>query len=111
MAFLVDSNIILDIVTEDPEWFDWSSSTLSLNVLKRENCGLIPSFMLRCQLVLQKLKSWMMFFCKQCFTAQPFLGRPDSWQASVSCAILRQQEIKRLLCSIFTYERMRPFLI
>ncbi|HXW53055.1 MAG TPA: type II toxin-antitoxin system VapC family toxin [Myxococcota bacterium] len=28
MAFLVDSNIILDIVTEDAEWFSWSSSTI-----------------------------------------------------------------------------------
>jgi hypothetical protein len=26
---LVDSNIILDIVTEDPNWFDWSSKKLS----------------------------------------------------------------------------------
>jgi predicted nucleic acid-binding protein len=29
MEILVDSNIILDIVTEDPEWFQWSSKTLS----------------------------------------------------------------------------------
>lgn len=29
MAFLIDSNIILDIATEDPEWFEWSSRTLS----------------------------------------------------------------------------------
>lgn len=26
---LVDSNIILDIVTEDPNWFDWSADKLS----------------------------------------------------------------------------------
>ena len=25
---LVDSNIILDIPTEDPNWYDWSASTL-----------------------------------------------------------------------------------
>lgn len=25
---LVDSNVILDIVTEDPNWFEWSSETL-----------------------------------------------------------------------------------
>ena len=29
MSFLVDANVILDIVTEDPIWFEWSSSTLS----------------------------------------------------------------------------------
>ena len=29
MAVLVDSNVILDIVTEDPKWFDWSSEALS----------------------------------------------------------------------------------
>lgn len=26
---LVDSNVILDVATEDPEWFDWSSSRLA----------------------------------------------------------------------------------
>jgi hypothetical protein len=26
---LVDSNVILDILTEDPTWFDWSASVLS----------------------------------------------------------------------------------
>ena len=25
---LVDSNVILDVVTEDPEWYDWSSAAL-----------------------------------------------------------------------------------
>jgi predicted nucleic acid-binding protein len=29
MDILVDSNIILDIVTEDRQWFHWSSDTLS----------------------------------------------------------------------------------
>lgn len=26
---LVDSNVILDVLTEDPKWFDWSSAALS----------------------------------------------------------------------------------
>jgi len=25
-ATLVDSNVLLDILTEDPEWLDWSAS-------------------------------------------------------------------------------------
>ncbi len=25
---MVDSNVLLDVLTEDPEWFDWSSRTL-----------------------------------------------------------------------------------
>jgi len=29
VEILVDSNIILDIVTEDPEWFRWSSETVA----------------------------------------------------------------------------------
>jgi hypothetical protein len=28
-ATLVDSNVILDIVTEDPDWLDWSASALA----------------------------------------------------------------------------------
>lgn len=27
--FLVDTNVILDILTEDPAWFDWSAATLA----------------------------------------------------------------------------------
>lgn len=26
---LVDSNVLLDVLTEDPEWYDWSSRTLA----------------------------------------------------------------------------------
>ncbi len=26
---LVDSNVILDVITQDPTWFDWSASMLS----------------------------------------------------------------------------------
>jgi len=29
MDILVDSNVILDIVTEDKKWFPWSSETLA----------------------------------------------------------------------------------
>ena len=29
MDVLVDSNIILDVLTEDPTWFPWSSATLA----------------------------------------------------------------------------------
>lgn len=27
--FLVDSNVILDVLTEDPHWFDWSAKQLA----------------------------------------------------------------------------------
>lgn len=29
MEILVDSNVILDVLTENPQWFSWSSETLS----------------------------------------------------------------------------------
>jgi hypothetical protein len=29
MEVMIDSNVILDIVTEDPNWFNWSSETLA----------------------------------------------------------------------------------
>ena len=29
MDVLVDSNVILDVLTEDPAWFSWSSATLA----------------------------------------------------------------------------------
>ena len=29
MPILIDSNILLDVLTEDPEWFAWSSQKLA----------------------------------------------------------------------------------
>ncbi|PTN09705.1 type II toxin-antitoxin system VapC family toxin [Nitrosomonas aestuarii] len=29
MPVLIDSNVILDVFTRDPQWFDWSSKTLT----------------------------------------------------------------------------------
>jgi predicted nucleic acid-binding protein len=29
VAVLVDSNVILDVLTEDPDWFDWSAAMLA----------------------------------------------------------------------------------
>ncbi len=29
MQVMIDSNVVLDIVTEDPIWFQWSSETLA----------------------------------------------------------------------------------
>lgn len=28
-GFLVDSNVLLDVLTEDPSWFEWSASALA----------------------------------------------------------------------------------
>ena len=28
MAFLVDSNVLLDVMTEDPRWFSWSADAI-----------------------------------------------------------------------------------
>jgi predicted nucleic acid-binding protein len=28
-SVLVDSNVLLDVITRDPEWFEWSSDTLA----------------------------------------------------------------------------------
>lgn len=29
MTTMVDSNVVLDVLSEDPEWFDWSAAMLS----------------------------------------------------------------------------------
>ncbi len=35
---LVDSNVILDVVTEDPQWFEWSAQILT-NYAEQGNLG------------------------------------------------------------------------
>lgn len=32
LGFLIDSNVILDVATEDPDWFEWSARALSTAV-------------------------------------------------------------------------------
>lgn len=52
---LVDSNILLDVLTIDPKWYDWSASKLSLIA---ESHGLIINHIIyaKFQLVLKELK-------------------------------------------------------
>ena len=38
---LVDANVLLDIATRDPVWFDWSSATIA-EVNKREETAINP---------------------------------------------------------------------
>ena len=42
MSVLVDTNVLLDIATEDPTWFDWFASQLAraaARFLYRRPCG------------------------------------------------------------------------
>ncbi len=32
--FLVDSHVILDVLTEDPHWFDWSAAQSTLTTCR-----------------------------------------------------------------------------
>lgn len=38
---LVDSNVILDVVTEDPQWFEWSAQML-INYAEQGNLVINP---------------------------------------------------------------------
>ncbi len=38
MSFLVDSNVVLDILTQDAAWFDWSSKALKTAANQAELC-------------------------------------------------------------------------
>lgn len=41
MSLLVDSSVLLDVVTRDPRWFDWSSSTIA-SCVEREALRINP---------------------------------------------------------------------
>lgn len=41
MTVLVDSNVLLDVLTEDPEWYEWSAGTLA-RVAERELLAINP---------------------------------------------------------------------
>jgi hypothetical protein len=41
MTVLVDSNVLLDVLTEDPAWYEWSAGTLA-RVAERELLAINP---------------------------------------------------------------------
>lgn len=41
MTVLVDSNVLLDVLTEDTQWFEWSAATLT-RVAEREPLAINP---------------------------------------------------------------------
>lgn len=41
MTVLVDSNVLLDVLTEDPEWYEWSAGMLA-RVAERELLAINP---------------------------------------------------------------------
>ena len=54
-ATLIDSNILLDIATKDPIWFDWSSQ--ALEAAANESPLIIDAITLRFPFALDALKS------------------------------------------------------
>ena len=44
MPVLVDTNVLLDVLTDDPKWADWSIAQLEANA----SVGLMPSAPPRC---------------------------------------------------------------
>jgi predicted nucleic acid-binding protein len=35
---LVDANVLLDVLTDDPRWYDWSAAQLDANAVRAELC-------------------------------------------------------------------------
>jgi len=77
VKILVDSNVLLDIFTEDERWFDWSSEKIEYHA-ERDILGINPIIYAEVS-VHQQLKN-LIRPCRRrkCFVGR-FLGPPDFW--------------------------------
>ena len=81
---LVDSNVILDIVTEDPDWLDWSAAALA----GQADAGALvinPVVYAEVAARFERIENLEAALPRTTTSARRFRGRRRSWPAVPSC--------------------------
>jgi hypothetical protein len=74
----VDSNVILDIVTENPKWLEWSADALE-RAGEASPLVIIRWSMRRCQSGSTGSRNWTTLSLPATCSASPYPGKQDSW--------------------------------
>ncbi len=76
MPVLVDTNVLIDVATEDPAWFDWSASRLSL-AATREGLAINPIVYAELSVHYDTLEA-----LEQALSGRPFARLALPWDAA-----------------------------
>jgi len=89
MPVLVDTNVIVDVLTDDPQWAEWSIAQLEANA----GIGLIinPWYMLNCVSAARQLISSMMSYGALRLTYQE-IPRQGLYRAAKAFALYRRRQ-------------------
>ncbi len=76
MPVLVDTNVLLDIATEDPHWFDWSASHLS-KAANRDGLAINPIIYAELSVHYETIEA-----LEVALSGHPFARLPLPWDAA-----------------------------
>ena len=76
MPVLVDTNVLLDIATEDPHWFDWSASHLS-KAANRDGLAINPIIYAELSVHYETIEA-----LEAALSGHPFTRLPLPWDAA-----------------------------
>ena len=103
---LVDSNVLLDIATNDPHWADWSGRALS-EVAEHTTLIINPIIYAEVSIGYANIsKIWTWRFLRSCIGANRFLWRRAFWREKVSWRIAVVAAFGLHLCLTSTSVRM-----
>ena len=107
-GILVDSNVLLDVATDDASCGDWSGRALAERA-DQTTLIITPLTTPKCRSALRPSKAWMPHRRLHPTHEKHCLGRQGSWPASVSWPIVGAAVSGILLCQTFTSVRMLLF--
>jgi len=107
MPTLVDSNVILDIFTEDPKWFEWSSQKLA-ECAEKDTLIINPIIYAEVSIRFERIEE-----LEEALPPEVFFREDLPWEAAFlagKCFLLyrRRKGKKLFLFQISTLESMRP---
>ncbi len=76
MPFLVDSNVLLDVLTEDPSWFEWSASQLA-KCVEKDILVINPLIYAEISIGFERIEE-----LERALPADTFIREPLPWEAA-----------------------------
>ncbi len=76
MPFLVDSNVLLDVLTEDPSWFEWSASHLA-ECVEKDILVINPLIYAEISIGFERIEE-----LEHALPADTFIREPLPWEAA-----------------------------
>ncbi|GAB6163071.1 type II toxin-antitoxin system VapC family toxin [Desulfothermus naphthae] len=76
MPFLVDSNVLLDVLTEDPNWFEWSASRL-VECVENDILVINPIIYAEISIGFEKIEE-----VEEALPSDIFIREPLPWEAA-----------------------------